>query len=89
MESGFFGVKVSDMDQQKPSHANRTMAAPLRIYRVAEQLSQVDLATRAGVDPITIHRLENGGKPSRKTANSIAHVLGRPVEAIFPPEDRS
>ena len=72
------------MSQQKPSHPDRTMAAPLRIYRVALRLSQVDLAAQAGVDPITIHRLENGGKPSLKTANAIAHVLGRPVEAIFP-----
>lgn len=77
------------MDQQKSSQTNRTKASALRIYRVAEGLSQVDLAGQVGVDPVTIHRLENGRKPSKKTANAIAHVLGRPVEAIFPIEAES
>lgn len=74
------------MAQQNTSEGSRAKASALRIYRVAEGLSQADLATLAGVDPVTIHRLENGRKPSKKTANSIAHVLGRSVEAIFPPE---
>lgn len=77
------------MDQQKSSQIDRTKASALRVYRVAEGLSQVDLADQAGVDPVTIHRLENGRKPSKKTANAIAHVLGRPVEAIFPTEVES
>jgi len=78
------------MSQQKVSHTKRTgKAAPLRIYRIAEGLTQVNLARMAGVDPVTIHRLENGCRPSTKSANAIAHVLGRPVEAIFPPEESS
>lgn len=62
----------------------RRSARPLRIYRVAQSLSQREAAAAAGVDRATIIRLEAGHKPSAKTANALAYALGVDVAALFP-----
>ena len=71
---------MTQVKQPKRSH-------PVRVYRISRMWSQVDLAKAAGVARTTIMRIEAGTKPTLRTANAIANVLGAPVEALFPPEE--
>lgn len=71
------------MNNPKVKHPTRS-ATPLRIYRISRCYSQRDLAEAAGVDRATVIRLEAGNRPSRKTANAIANVLGISAGVLFP-----
>lgn len=56
----------------------------LKVERARLDLTQADLAERAGVTRKTINTIENGVfVPSTLLALRIANVLGRPVEALF------
>ncbi len=56
----------------------------LKVERARLDLTQADLAERAGVTRKTINTIENGVfVPSTLLALRIAKVLGRPVEALF------
>lgn len=57
----------------------------LRDYRTRQGLTQVGLASAAGVGIATINRLENYPLPvSTSTANKLAAVLGCSVRKLFP-----
>lgn len=56
----------------------------LKVERARLDLTQAELAERAGVTRKTINTIENGVfVPSTLLALRIAQVLGRPVEALF------
>lgn len=56
----------------------------LKVERARLDLTQAELAERAGVTRKTINTIENGVfVPSTLLALRIAKVLGRPVEALF------
>jgi transcriptional regulator with XRE-family HTH domain len=57
--------------------------------RLAAQLTQFELAVRAGVRPETVSRIESGQTPTPTTATvqALARVLGVPlVELLAEPE---
>lgn len=52
--------------------------------RLEEGLSQQELASRCGMKPANLCRLENGnGNPSVATLSKIAHGLGRELQISF------
>jgi len=56
----------------------------LRVERARLNLTQAELAERAGVTRKTINTVENGVfVPSTLLALRLARVLDRPVEALF------
>ena len=60
----------------------------LRVLRAEQDWSQAELAQRLGVSRQTINALE-GGKydPNLPLAFKIGRLFGRPVEAIFEPDE--
>ena len=57
----------------------------LKPIRERKALSQAMLAQLAGLNPVTVHRIENGYKsPTVKTLESLAQVLGVEVGDFFP-----
>jgi putative transcriptional regulator len=64
------------------------MSTPLRRVRRERDITQAELAERAGVAQQAIARLERGKqRPSLDTAVRIARVLGVEVLEIFPVSD--
>jgi len=60
-------------------------AAQLLAFRVARQLSQVELARTSGVQQAEISRLERGrGNPTFKTLSALGQVLGFELTAVPP-----
>jgi putative transcriptional regulator len=62
----------------------------LRIERARAELTQAELARRAGVTRKSVNSIENGHfVPSTLLALKLAHILGTSVEELFqlPPED--
>lgn len=56
----------------------------LKVYRVAQGLTQEQLAEKVGVRRETIMRLEKAQyNPSLKLAVDISRVLNAPIEDIF------
>ncbi len=58
-----------------------------RIRRLREQrlLTQRELAERAGIGPVTLHRIESGKVvPRLRTLRRLAEALGIPPEALAP-----
>lgn len=52
--------------------------------RVAQGMTQAELAEACGMKPANLCRLENGnGNPSVATLSKIAHGLGRKLEISF------
>ncbi len=52
-----------------------TLSRKIIEYRAREDISQAELANRAGVDRTTIIKAENGGEVSRLTKEKIERVL--------------
>jgi transcriptional regulator with XRE-family HTH domain len=61
----------------------------LKTARRIARLTQHELATRAGVDPALISRLENGGgrRPSYEAIVRIARALNLAPDELFPVEE--
>ncbi len=60
----------------------------IRVFRAETKMSQASLAARVGVSRQAINAIENGRHdPSLTLAYRIAHALGGPIEAVFPPPD--
>jgi len=56
----------------------------LKVLRAERDWSQAELASRLGVSRQTVNAIETGKyDPSLPLAFRIAHVFGRPIEAIF------
>ncbi len=67
-----------------PEEENRPGVSPVALVRFVRQISQDDLARRAGVSEKTIGRVERGELPRMRTAVAIAEALGAPLEQLFP-----
>lgn len=79
------------MDAETERLDRQRTAPPLKVFRVAHDLTQGELAALAGVSRRTILALEKGQtRPQIKTARAIAHVLGCRADVLFPSnrEDR-
>ena len=64
--------------------AERQVTRSIVEARLAEGMTQAELAARCGMKPANLCRLENGnGNPSVATLNKIAHGLGRKLEVRF------
>jgi transcriptional regulator with XRE-family HTH domain len=66
------------------------MAFPdnLRRMRLAQFLSQAELARRSGVHALTITRLESGRTaPSTRTVRALAQALGIPPGDLATPDE--
>jgi len=62
----------------------RGMTNNLKIQRVTNQLTQEELAKKAGTTRQTIHAIETGKfTPATDLAMRIAEVFGKTVEQIF------
>ena len=60
----------------------------LRRLRLAEFLSQAELARRAGLHTLTISRLEAGrAKPTTRTVRALADALGISPGELATPEE--
>jgi transcriptional regulator with XRE-family HTH domain len=60
----------------------------LRHLRLANFLSQAELARQSGLHTITISRLEAGHvKPSTRTVRALAHALGTPPSELATPDE--
>ena len=77
-----------DLTFTKPSEIVELLGQRLRKERLAQQMSQADVAARAGVSVNTLSNLENGQNTSFETIVRIAMVLGRvkELEALFQPK---
>lgn len=65
------------------------LAAQLLGFRVARQLSQIELAGASGVQQAEISRLERGlGNPTLKTLSALGQVLGFEIAAVLPGTSR-
>ncbi|NLJ92453.1 MAG: helix-turn-helix transcriptional regulator [Aeromonadales bacterium] len=77
-----------DLIFTKPSEVVELLCQRLRKERLAQQMTQAELAARAGVGVNTLSNLENGQNTSFETLVRIAMVLGRvkELEALFQPK---
>ena len=77
-----------DLTFTKPNEIVELLCQRLRKERLAQQMSQADVAARAGVSVNTLSNLENGQNTSFETIVRIAMVLGRvkELEALFQPK---
>lgn len=61
---------------------------PIRLARRRLQLTQLEVAKRAGIRQSTYARIEQGSAPSREVARSLAKVLAAagltPQHVMFP-----
>jgi putative transcriptional regulator len=65
------------------------MKNSLRVLRAERRWSQADLAGKLRVSRQTVNAIETGKyDPSLPLAFRIARLFGKPVEAIFEPEDK-
>ncbi len=63
---------------------SREVMSQIAAARLAEGLSQQELAERCGMKPSNLCRLENGnGNPSVATLSRIAYGLGRKLKISF------
>lgn len=68
--------------------APETSTNMVRKYRRWQEMSQAELAQRAGVSRQTIANIEKGNyAPSVYLALAICRVLGRTVEEVFSPDE--
>jgi transcriptional regulator with XRE-family HTH domain len=77
-----------DLSFSKPEEIVRRLCERLRAERLAQQLTQAELAGRAGVGVNTVSNLEAGRNVGFETVVRVAMVLGcsRELEALFQPK---
>ncbi|WP_279577348.1 helix-turn-helix transcriptional regulator [Pseudomonas sp. B1-22] len=73
---------------RKPEEIVKLLGERLRKERVAQQMTQADVAGRAGVGVNTVSNFESGRSVAFESVVRIAIVLGRAkeVEALFMPK---
>jgi transcriptional regulator with XRE-family HTH domain len=76
-----------ELSFRKPDEIVALLCARLRTERLALQLTQSDVAARAGVGVNTVSNLEAGRNVSLETVVRVAMVLGRSkeLEGLFLP----
>lgn len=58
--------------------------SPIALLRFVANLSQAELAARAGLSRETVSRLERGERPRLDTARAVSRALGVDVATLFP-----
>jgi transcriptional regulator with XRE-family HTH domain len=58
----------------------------LKAVRQRKALSQQELAERAGINRVTLARIETGAEPYPATTRKLAQALGVEPEALMEPE---
>ena len=75
----------SAFDAQTSYEPLRTFPSPLRVYRVARNFTQSELAERAGITRVTVGALERGEHvPQLATARALATALDCDPDKLFP-----
>lgn len=76
-----------DLSFSKPGEIVERLCARLRVERLALQMTQADVASRAGVGVNTVSNLEAGRNVSVENLVRVAMVLGRTkeLEGLFMP----
>ncbi|WP_419737554.1 helix-turn-helix domain-containing protein [Pseudomonas sp. COR18] len=76
-----------DLSFSKPNEIVRRLCERLRTERLAQQMTQADVAGRAGVGVNTVSNLEAGRNVGFENVIRVAMVLGRikELEALFLP----
>ena len=64
-----------------PHEAAVAIGTGLKRHRIAQNITQIDLAARSGVSPATLKRIENAGKGSLEDVMLLAWALG--LDAAF------
>ncbi|SQI44123.1 anaerobic benzoate catabolism transcriptional regulator [Leminorella richardii] len=77
-----------DLSIKKPSEIVKLLCERLRKERITLQMTQSDVAVRAGVGVNTVSNLESGRNISFESLVRVAMVLGRSkeLEALFKPK---
>lgn len=84
VQSGFW--EETRMDERARTQTN-SERPPNRVreLRLAQKMTATELAQRAGISRAHLHNIElNRTVPSVAVASRIAHVLGCPIEDVFP-----
>lgn len=75
------------MSRQAPRHIPTVVGGNIRLGRLANDLTQGDLARVLGVDAFQVSRWERGlHRPSDDTLFAIADALGRDFVWFFSPQ---
>ncbi|MGN7980441.1 helix-turn-helix domain-containing protein [Burkholderia sp. 22313] len=79
---------MMELSFRKPDEIVALICERLRTERLALQLTQTDVAARAGVGANTVSNLEAGRNVGLETVIRVAMVLGRSkeLEALFLPK---
>lgn len=77
-----------DLDFRRPNELVALLCERLRKERLAQQMTQAELAGRAGIGVNTLSNLEAGRNVSFESLVRVAMVLGRmsELEALFLPK---
>ncbi|MDR0260528.1 MAG: helix-turn-helix transcriptional regulator [Comamonas sp.] len=77
-----------DLSFHKPAEVVQRLCARLRTERLAQDMTQAELAGRAGIGVNTVSNLEAGRNVGFEAVVRVAMVLGRikELEALFQPK---
>ncbi|WP_345829885.1 helix-turn-helix transcriptional regulator [Pantoea sp. BRR-3P] len=77
-----------DLALRKPSEIVKLLCERLRKERLTQQMTQADIAARAGIGVNTVSNLESGRNVGFENLVRVAMVLGRgkELEALFMPQ---
>lgn len=77
-----------DLSLQKPGEIVKLLCERLRKERIARQMTQSEVAARAGVGVNTVSNLESGKNIGFESVVRVAMVLGRlqELEQLFQPK---
>lgn len=78
---------MMDLSFSKPDEIVKLLCERLRKERLARQMTQADVAARAGIGVNTVSNLEAGRSVAFESVIRVAVVLGRlnELEALFKP----
>ena len=84
----YFRHKIMDLSLTKPSEIINRLCARLRTERLAQQMTQAEVAGRAGIGVNTLSNLEAGRSVAFDSVVRVAMVLGRAdeLDALFKPK---
>ena len=76
-----------DLGFSRPDEIVKRLCGRLRIERLVQQMTQADVANRAGIGSNTVSNLEAGRKVGFENMVRVAMVLGRAkeLEGLFAP----
>jgi transcriptional regulator with XRE-family HTH domain len=79
---------MMDLSLTKPGEVVRLLCDRLRKERLSQQMTQAEVAARAGIGVNTVSNLESGKNVGFENVVRVAMVLGRfrELEALFKPK---